>query len=253
MESLRQVETVLLSLSDPVLRVAWLDERLQRWPAGEAARLLDRVCEESERSDPRAREALLAVAMLFAGLGASPRLEALRQQARAERLLGLDRMLRRGSKTACAAGHETAVPDYGAGRELTLGERRSLARRPNRRAFDKLLFDPHPLVIRQLLENPRLTEADVLGLVTRRPARLEVIAEIARSPRWLSRRRIRLAILFNPGSPTEITQPLLPICTRTELREILGSPDTAGLLRATAVELLERRPPIRRGGSDFLQ
>ena len=138
------------------------------------------------------------------------------------------------------------MPDYGAGRELTLGERKSLARSPNRRAFDKLLADPHPLVLRQLLENPRLTEDDVVRIAARRPARPEVALSLARSPRWLRRPRVRMALLLNPGSPPSVVMPLLAACTRGELVEIVHSADSNKVLRATACELLARRPPLEQ-------
>ena len=243
-----RLERILLALPDPALRVAWLAERLERWPAAAAAGLLNELCEESERSDPDAREALLSVSALFARLGNHPLLDGLREEVAAQRLLALDRMLRRAPQPVMVdrPANDLPVPDYGTGRELTLGERRSLARRPNRRMFDKLLADPHPLVIRQLLENPKLTEGDLIRLVTRRPARTEVIREVAEHPRWLSRRRVRLAILLNPGSPPEIAVPLVVVCNRNELRELLQSTDTSVVLRAIAVELLERRPPLAK-------
>jgi hypothetical protein len=130
------------------------------------------------------------------------------------------------------------------GREHTLGERRSLARRPDRRAFDTLIGDPHPMVIRLLLDNPKMTEDDVVRLATRRPARADLSREIARSPRWVRRARIRMAILLNPGSPPEVSMVRLGLCTRGELRDVIE--DTLGpvALRATAVELLDRRPPM---------
>lgn len=246
LSDLERLERIVLALPDPGLRVAWLAERLEHWPPDASARLLNALCEQSERSDPNARETLLAVAMLFARLGASPLLDLLREEVAAQRLLALDRMLRRAPQPVVRdrPAAELPVPDYGVGRELTLGERRSLARRPNRRAFDKLLSDPHPLVIRQLLANPKLTEADVIRLVTRRPARVEVLQEVALSARWLSRRRVRQAILLHPGAPPEIAVPLVVVCNRVQLRELVASTDTSVVLRAIAVELLERRPPL---------
>src|SRR6185369_16178692 len=138
------------------------------------------------------------------------------------------------------------VPDYGRGRDLTVGERRSLARAPTRRAFDKLLSDPHPLVIRQLLDNPRLTEDDVVRIAARRPVRPEAVTAIARAERWLKRPRVRLSILLNPGSPPSVAMPLLAACTRSELVEILHGADTSKVLRGTARELLARRPPLEQ-------
>jgi hypothetical protein len=236
---------VVLSLPDVELRVAWFRELLSRTPCDRAAALLDALCEDSERLDPSAREAVLALAALFAGLGKCELLERLREEAAGRKLLSLDRMLRRTPHAAVEQRqHEPPVPDYGTGRELTVGERRSLARRPSRRSFEKLLRDPHPLVIQQLLQNPKLTEDDVIRLVAHRPARAETLTEIARLPRWLSRPRVRLAMLLNPGTPEHIAVPLLVACTRGELREVFQSGDTPVLLRATAGELLVRRPPI---------
>jgi hypothetical protein len=84
----------------------------------------------------------------------------------------------------------------------------------------------------------------VIRLAAHRPARVETLTEIARLPRWLSRPRVRLTMLLNPGTPEHIAVPLLGACTRSELREVLQSADTPVLLRATAAELLLRRPPI---------
>ncbi|MCA9593506.1 MAG: hypothetical protein KC776_09360 [Myxococcales bacterium] len=246
MVTVARLKRLLLALSEPALRIGWLEEQLELWSVSEAATLLHGLCEESERSDPEAREALLSVVMLLAQRGDDALVQALREEAAGRRLLSLDRLVRAGPAPVVVErpATELPVPDYGVGRELTLGERRSLARRPNRRAFDRLLSDPHPLVIRQLLQNPKLTEADVLRLVTRRPARLEVLREVVQYPRWLTRSRVRLSILLNPGSPPAIAIPMLSVCKRTELVEVLRGTDVSNVLRATALELLERRPPL---------
>jgi hypothetical protein len=246
MPDVERLKRLILALPEIGLRVGWLSERLEVWPIEYSARLLDQLCDESERSDPEAREALLAVAIYVVGLGESELLDDLRRVAQEQHLLGLSRLLRRGPPPVMVDRPvaDLPIPDYGTGRELTLGERRSLARRPNRRAFDKLMVDPHPLVIRQLLMNPKLTEDDVVRLVSRRPARPETVYEVAQSQRWLARSRVRLSIILNPGSPPEIALPLLPVCKRTELKEVVRATETSMVLRGTAVELLERRPPI---------
>ncbi len=228
------------------LRVEWLRDYLSHAPSREMAEELEHVCEASERSDPNARETVLALALLFARSSEDGFVHRLRAHAEGLHLLSLGRLLRRApSPVRSVPPAEAApVPDYGGGRELTVGERRSLARAPTRRAFDKLLSDPHPLVIRQLLENPRLTEDDVVRIAARRPLRPEAVTAIARSERWLKRPRVRLTILLNPGSPPNVAMPLLAACTRGELIEIMHGADTNKVLRATARELLARRPPL---------
>ena len=246
MASLARLKKVLLSLPGPEFRLGWLRDRLAGASLAEAATELNALCEEGEQSVPDAREALLTVAMLFAELGDCMLVDRLRGEAEERQLLSLQRFLRRAPEQPppTQRPEELPVPDYGTGRELTVGERRSLARRPNRRAFEKLLADPHPLVIRQLLKNPKLTEDDVVYLATRRPARLVAIREIVATPRWLSQPRVRMAILLNPGSPSSMAMPLLVLCTRQELGELAQATDASVVLRVTARELMERRPPL---------
>lgn len=246
MPSPARLKKVLLSLPGLEFRLGWLRNRLADASTEEAAWELNALCEEGEQSVPDARETLLTVAMLFADLGDCELADRLRVEADAQQLLSLQRFLRRAPRppTVLRPPEDLPVPDYGTGRELTVGERRSLARRPNRRAFEKLLADPHPLVIRQLLQNPKLTEDDVLYLATRRPARLVAIRQIVATPRWFCQPRVRMAILLNPGSPSSTTMPLLALCTRQELSELTQATDASPVLRVTARELLERRPPL---------
>jgi hypothetical protein len=237
---------VVLGLPEVGLRVEWLRDYLSSSPPRDVAFELERVCEASERSDPHAREAVLALAMLFARSAEETFVARLRTHAETLHLLSLGRLLRRAPSPTRSVPppNQAPIPDYGHGRELTVGERRSLARAPTRRAFEKLLSDPHPLVIRQLLENPRLTEDDVVRIAARRPVRPEAVLAIARAERWLKRPRVRLAILLNPGSPPSVAMPLLAACTRSELVEIVHGADTSKVLRAIARELLARRPPL---------
>ena len=248
LEGATRLRRVLLSLPDVTLRVGWLRAHLGELRDGDAAELLCSLCEEGERAQPDAREALLVVAMLLAADGDSPFVERLRQHAEERRLLSLARLLRRGGEGPLSARSmsEPPVPDYGSGRELTVGERRSLARSNNRRVLEKLLRDPHPLVLRQLLGNPRLTEDDVVRLAARRPLHSAIVDALADSPRWLRRQRVRLTLLLNPGTPEAVSMPLLAVCTRCELLEVVHGVDAPLALRGSAQELLERSPPLQK-------
>ena len=247
MVEVERLKRVLQSLPDLTLRTAWLRDFLLGRSSHDRATVLNALCEDNERAEAQAREAILVVALLFASWGECAVIDDLRAQAERRQLLSLSRLVRRAPRPSISdrPAPELPVPDYGTGRELTVGERKSLARSPNRRAFDKLLKDPHPLVIGQLLSNPRLTEDDVVRMTARRPARLEVLEAIAQHARWLSRPRVRLSMLFNPGAPSAITMPLLAVCTRNELAEVLHHSESSPCLRSAAHELLERLPPLR--------
>jgi hypothetical protein len=234
----------VLSLPDVRLRIDWLDQHVQHQPADNVAAVLDVVIGESEISEPKAREVLVTIALWVAGSARDAALDGLRQAALAQRLLSLQRVIRRVPvPSQPPEPTEPRIPDYGAGRELTLGERRNLARRSDRQRFDMLLRDPHPMVVSELLTNPKTTEDDVVRLAALRPARPSSIEAIART-RWLARRRVRMTVLLNPGSPPRISLPLVGLCTRTELLELARGADVPVILRITANELADRRPPL---------
>ena len=247
-----RMKRILLSLGDAGLRIGWLEAELTEMDPPDAAALVNAVVEESEAANPDAREALLTIAMIVSDFRHCGLTSALREEADKGGLFGLERLLRRGPPPSVHAPppEESRIPDYGAGRELSLGERKSLARRPDRRAFEKLLQDPHPLVIRQLLENPKMVEDDAIRLATKRPARQETLRELVRCHRFMSRPRVRMAIIMNPGSPPEIGIPLLGLCNREELRDVLRGTETSLVLRATARELIVRKPPSREPGEE---
>lgn len=240
-----RLKRILLGLPDVRLRIDWLDSQVQHEPPEALAPLLDVIIGESEVAEPRAREALLTIALWVAGTARAADLERLRQTALSQRLLSLQRVIRRvPTPSQAPQTSEAKIPDYGAGRELTLGERRNLARRSDRQGFDALLRDPHPMVVRELLANPKTTEDDVIRIAALRPARQTSIEAIART-RWLTRPRVRMTVLLNPGSPPAIALPLVGLCTRVELLELARGADVPTILRITANELVERRPPLQ--------
>jgi hypothetical protein len=238
----RRFKRALLSLPELNLRLGWLDSELRQAPAQPIAELLEHVIEESEAALPDAREALITIALWTAGHAADATLEKLRAAAFERRLVSLQRVIRRVAPPSLPPeADEPRVPDYGTGRELTLGERRSLARRADRDGFDRLLRDPHPMVLRQLLGNPRATEQDVVRVTALRPARPALIHEVART-HWLTRARVRMSILQNPCAPPAVAVPLIGLCTSAELNAIVRACDVQAIVRLTAGELLERRP-----------
>ena len=236
----------LLAIVDVPMRDAWLADRLHTLPPTDAAAVLDAVCQGAEQASPHDREVLLSVVRVLLGPDAGPLVESLRRHAASSAHLALGRFLRwptyRGGHAPLADPEGRAVP-LSSGRTLTLGERKSLARRPDRRSFDLLLRDPHPAVIHMLLANPRLTEDDVLRLAARRPAFPDVLALIARSPRWSARPRVRVALVINPSTPPEIAVPMVLLLVKPELQLVVELTDAKLPVRAAALELLRRRPP----------
>jgi hypothetical protein len=246
-----------LSLGDAALRARYVASIGTSWPLEALARALDVVCERAEQAEAAPREALVAIVDALNAEGMQPLVQRLREQAAGESLLALERLIRQPSHGSLPAATDARTggdatlgtlrlaPVAGAerGRPLTLGERKWLARRPDRDTIQRLLGDPHPDVIGRCLRNPRMTEDDVVRLAARRPGRGEVLAEIARS-RWVHRPRVRVALVMNPAMPVELAVRIAGLLLRPELELVAQSPAVSAGLRAVCLEHLERRPPI---------
>lgn len=231
-------------LLEPELRASFVFALVRDAPAEELAPVLEDLCARAEQAELPAREVLVA---LVDALGRPDLVDAtqrLREEAAGRAFLALERLLR---QPVITLGERTArkehIPDYGRGRTLTLGERKSLARKPDRNTLERLLADPHPAVIERLLANPRLVEEDVLRIAARRPGHAAVLVAIARSPRWIHRPRIRLALVLNPDSPPETSALVCGLLMRQELRLVIEYTHVEPSIRALCMEYLERRPP----------
>jgi hypothetical protein len=212
----------------------------------EVAEALELVCRLAEQAEPRARDVLDAWMTHLVDAENEAYWAEIRAIADRDRLLALGRLLRRRRTI-----HEANVrdplerpPTALQGRSITLGERKALARGRDRFMLDRLLRDPHPAVIRNILSNPRVTEDDVIRLASRRPTFPDVQVEIARSPRFGHRPRVRLAIVQNPFSPTSLSVPLVPLLVKQDLASVVAGTELPAVVRAAAIELLQRRPPI---------
>lgn len=235
------------SLADPHVRLSYVLTHVRDLPPERLAPVLDEVCARAEQADPAAREVLVSILDAAREPSVADAVQRLREEAVGEALVALERALRNpmlGRSSALPEDpDEDRVPDYGRGRPLTLGERKSLARRPDRAMMERLVRDPHPAVIERLLVNPKLTEDDVLTMVVKRPARPDVLSQIARSTRWIHRPRIRRALVLNPDTPTEISGPICGLLLRQELRLVIQATHVPPSIRALCMEHLERRPP----------
>jgi hypothetical protein len=127
------------------------------------------------------------------------------------------------------------------GRPLTLGERKSLARTHRRDLLLQLLRDPHPDVIAVLLDNPHLTESDVLRLASRRPMLPAALATISASRRWRARPRVRRALVLNPFTAIPLAAQLSTTLSDADLHSVHHDPALHERLRDHARGILARR------------
>jgi len=239
--------TTVPSLTDHKLKISYARVELYEAPLGELAAGLNDVCREAELTGHAARDVLSAFVPLLIDTDHLDRVQSLRATAQAATLPAAGRLLRCSTLEGHLLdkrriGSDAKVLKRDDGRPLSLGERRALARRPSRATLDKLMSDPHPMVMRIVLNNPRITEEDVVLMAAQRPAVPAAVVEIAKA--WSHHGRVRVAIVLNPGSPPAVSVPLLGLLVRSELAEVRRAADLPAPVRATARDLHEIRPPL---------
>ncbi len=117
---------------------------------------------------------------------------------------------------------------------IPLGERISMAKGFDMDRVCRLIPDPDPKVIRALLDNPRITEREVVRLTSRRPNAPEILEAVALHRRWNQRYRVRRAITLNPYTPPRIALILLTGLLRSDIDLIRRDSNLHPLLREIA-------------------
>jgi len=102
----------------------------------------------------------------------------------------------------------------------------------------RLAVASNPTVVREVLKNARLTEAVVVRIAARRPARPEPLTEIWASARWCQRPAVRRALVLNPYLPPEVGTKIVPLLSRAELAEVAEDSGLHLSLRQQAQVLL---------------
>lgn len=213
----KRIQTIV----DPAMRAAYLRHTMLSMNAAEVADLLIVTRAQAEARSPRHESLHTALCLALA----DELCAALREAVSTLLDVRFQHALARSLRQHAPGEEEVQVPDFGMGRPVTLGERKSLARRRDRELIARVIRDPHPDVIRILLLNPRVTENDVLRLCARRPVSSDALREVFRCDRWIVRYAIRVALILNPYTPLDVALQLAPLLHDQDLRRVLEAGD----------------------------
>jgi hypothetical protein len=231
----------LARLDEIEMRVGLICERLESLANEDAVILLHEAHRGASLGGTDARSVFLALGWALFEPRIAPRRPELGATARRVELHHVADFVAPPLKDDGPLEDKRRVPDFGRGRPLTLGERKSLARTHDRSLIQRVVRDPHPDVVRILLDNPSLTEEDVVRICAARPNHPTVLQTVYRHRRWVVRYRPRNTIVRNPDTPLDTGLLLVPLLRKGELKEAATSSELAPPLRLSCKTILEMR------------
>lgn len=104
---------------------------------------------------------------------------------------------------------------------LSIGEKTSLARRASGRIAAQLLQEADERVSGPALDNPQLTEPQVVQALMKPLAPALLFASVGCHPKWSQRREAQIALLRSDRTPLDVAAKLMDNFSPEVLREIL--------------------------------
>lgn len=231
----------LMALPEEGMRLNFLSRRLLSLSDDDAAGLLEILCKMGKRGEaaPKVRALLIDQKGLKSGLGD----ERYRRIYLASVKLGLHRVSRLFSELK---PHKKGLTGYEQEEEapmelITLGQRRSMSKGPIKDVLDRLLSDPDPMVVGNLLDNPRMTEKEVLKIASKRPNSPEILRMISVHGKWSKRYGVKRAVASNPYAPPNASIAILGALMTQDLKEIAGDRTLHPAVKQGANDIVKER------------
>lgn len=234
-DAARELERSLRALPAGAIRVGAAARALGSRPARELVPILESILARAARRHP---DAVAASSALASALGPGQLPNEFRRELRVEAEgQGAAAVVALLSDRGPSASEPPPPPDD----DLTLGHRITHARLGDPERMAGLAARAEPAVVRNLLDNPRATEALVLRIATRRPVPSETLLVIARNERFGTRRLVCRALVRNPHFPVGEALRLLPRLMAADLRELAADGGVHRQVRDGAAALLGAR------------
>lgn len=231
----------LAALPEDGMRLELLGRRLAPLASEEIARFFDILYKKgvNETAALRVKAALIDPEGLKRALGE----ERYREVLRASLDLGLRKVSRLFSELP---PHKKGVSGYDKEEEakmefISLGARRALSKKTVKDTIDRLLSDPDPVVINNILNNPRTTEKEALKIASKRPNSPGILKLLAGHRKWSKSYNVIKAIALNPYTPPRISIAILETLLTQDLKLISQDSTVHPQVRISAKDIIEQK------------
>lgn len=124
---------------------------------------------------------------------------------------------------------------------MSVGERIKLALKGNRDARMILIRDTNRLIQRFVLQNPRLSDDEVITIARNRNLDVDLLRKIAEHKQWPRNYQVRSALVTNPKTPLARALHFVGTLMERDLRLLAKSKNVSATIVAQARRLLLQR------------
>lgn len=125
----------------------------------------------------------------------------------------------------------------------SVSEKIVAAKRGNKQIRGILIRDGNKLVSTGVLDNPRITESEILKIASSRSVSEEVIRIITRNREWMKLYQMKVNLTLNPKCPTPVAIRLLTHLRLNDLRNLAGNKNVPSVVATNARKLAKQRGP----------
>ena len=136
---------------------------------------------------------------------------------------------------------ESKKPIWRAIAEMSPAQKVRLALTGNASARKLLIRDPKRIVNAAVLKNPRLTDQEVMYFANQKSLSDEVIRTIAKNREWTRLYGLKLALIKNPKTPTQMSMWFIKSVFPKDLQNIAKDKDVPGFIQKTARRMLQQK------------
>ncbi len=126
---------------------------------------------------------------------------------------------------------------------MGMGERIKLALKGNRDARAILIRDPNRIIQRFVLQNPRITDEEVIAIARNRNLEGELLRRIGDQKHWARNYQVRLALVTNSKTPLATALHFVATLMERDLRLLAKSKNVSATVATQARRLLAQREP----------
>lgn len=134
-------------------------------------------------------------------------------------------------------------------REMSVGQKLTLAKKGNKDARLILVKDPNEIIALEVVNSPRISDDEVLTIAQMREVSDKVLRAIANIRRFRTNKYVVTSLLHNPKTPVGVSLGLgLPNLTDRDLSRLARDRNIPAAVSRAAQQILERRAkgPVKK-------